>query len=208
MKKRYGVLVCIALCLILSGCQKQSKEEFPCPIEPKKLVSEMVEETEEAFSLRGLPWGMEKKAAMDLLSEYALVQDDGDLQVYQTDGKLENGTPVRERIQVGYTSEDGTVVGVTVQFYFEENGENWREQTTEQLQKDLEMFEERSKKTTISSGDEVVGVNYEKESGSYIRLNYGELNSDMIRELGLEWEKAGVVGVAFWLPLKKGDLIK
>ena len=70
------------------------------------------------------------------------------------------------------------------------------------------MFEEGSKKTTISSGDEVVGVNYEKESGSYIRLNYGELSSDMIRELGLEWEKAGVVGVAFWLPLKKGDLIK
>lgn len=209
MKKWYGAAVCVAMGICLTGCQKKAAEPIPNPIEPERVAADMTEETDDAFALSILPWDMTKESAMAQLKEYTLVSDDGDFCVYQTDGTLEDGTPVREQIQVGFTSEDGTVAGVKLVFYLEESEENKREQITEQISEDLKKFENNATVTPISPGrDEETAVAYEKDSGSYIRLNSGEISADMISELGLEWEKAGVVGISYWLPEKKGDLAK
>ena len=180
---KIGILICTIL-LSLIACQKPTqKDTMMAPIHPETFISDLVNNTKNAYELSVLPWFLPEQEVKRVMEDYELIAEDeqGKTLIYRITGNMKSGEEVIEEVYLGISTKaskffDAHTLGlVNINFYLEK----------EETAKELASVQQE---TPFMETDSL--VMYKKESGSYLSINYiGALIPEEAADKKSPWNK-------------------
>lgn len=198
---KIGILICTIL-LSLIACQKPTqKDTMMAPIHPETFISDLVNNTKNAYELSVLPWFLPEQEVKRVMEDYELIAEDeqGKTLIYRITGNMKSGEEVIEEVYLGISTKaskffDAHTLGlVNINFYLEK----------EETAKELASVQQE---TPFMETDSL--VMYKKESGSYLSINYiGALIPEEAADKKSPWNKTYGIRVLLWMPVPQNELM-
>lgn len=207
MKRWFTFLLGIMAAIGLAACGKEEEPDFWHPLETESFIRSMIHDQGDCYEVDRLSWYTKKEDVRERFSQYETVYEDETMMTYRAEGMLEDQTPVIQDITVGFKNEDGyPLCSVVVHFYMEDDSsmeesssieddkaKNLADSLFEQLDELIEGQEKDLEEMAIR-----YGRGYEKESGSYVLVQYME---DCIQPAkDIPWEDYSDITIGLWLP--------
>lgn len=212
-KKRLLITIpAILTILLVAACQKpQGKREGIYPLTPETFISDMITNTEDSYECSALPWMTPKEQAQEIMGEYDFVsEDDGGTITYQSMGKAQNGKELLTEICLGISIRDyegmakNTLGSIDLGFYMEDQ-ETAEQLFRQQCEEARQLAAQKNESPFLESETVVL---YQKESGSYIRVQYlGEMIPEEAEYKGCPWEPTYGVRIGLFMPANPLDLM-
>lgn len=209
---KIGILICTIL-FSLIACQKPTqKDTLMAPIHPETFISDLVNNTENAYELSVLPWFLPEQDVKRVMKDYERITEDtqGKTLIYRITGNMKNGEEVIEEIYLGISTKaskffDAHTLGlVNINFYLEK--EETAKELADILYGEAKELASVQQETPFMETDTL--VMYKKESGSYLSINYlGALIPEEAAAKKSPWNKTYGIRVLLWMPVPQNELM-
>lgn len=178
-KKTYVILCVLCLVLLLNACGGIPVAET---IDPASVLTRQIQNTDQAYEWKELPWDTTKAKAMKKLKNHTWFLNLGDQLSYIQDSTLSDGTPVKTKLNLGFRdkTDEGTLNLIQWVFFVEDTdgqrGSQLYQTFCDQLQTwmDGEELAEESRSETAAMA--------RKPSGSAIEISWDTISNESYHE--------------------------